>query len=107
MASASWRILVWTTYQDSVVGDADGLAGEGVAGWADRIAHQQTFLHDGQAVVPAAQLMQCTGRQTKPVSGLLGGEEDGCRCRAISEHDVNERAVQRESQVLGRFIPCY
>jgi hypothetical protein len=31
--------------------------------------------------------VQTGGRQTKPVRGLLGGEEGGWRVRAISGHD--------------------
>ena len=31
--------------------------------------------------------MQTGGRQTKPVSGLLGGEEGGCCGVLIAEHD--------------------
>ena len=37
------------------------------------------FLHNGQTIVFTPQLVQTGGRQTKPVSGLLGGEEGGWR----------------------------
>ena len=39
-------------------------------------------------IVFTPQIVQCTGRQTKPVSGMLGGEEGGSFSgnRAVGEH---------------------
>jgi len=54
-------------------------------------------------LIRAAQVVQTGGCQTKPVSGLLGGEEGGCCGVLIVEHDANERAVQRESQMWKLF----
>jgi hypothetical protein len=47
--------------------------------------------------------VQTGARQTKSVSGLLGGEEGECCEVLIGGHDVNERAVQRESQMWKLF----
>lgn len=51
------------------------------------VAHQQTFLHNGQTIVFTPQVVQTGGRQPEPVSGFSGGEEGGCCGRAISGHD--------------------
>ena len=88
MASASWRILVWTTYQDRVAGDADGVTGEGAAGLLDRtgsasgttgrrtgvcslsvLAIGSRWIFDGEAVpAPDAEIGK-DGDVTGPLTG--------------------------------------
>ena len=41
----------------------------------------------GQTIVFTPQVVQTGGRQSEPVSGLLGGEEGGCCGLLIVEHD--------------------